>query len=151
MKRNGRKKAGLIYTYWHERNGGFSHPEIRVYKPYGYDTSLLGDELFDVRAQCDNERGFSIFKCYATKATLDVGRWSQTEEAIKLLAKVAKTADWHKGLIPIVRALRKMGAERYVSCDVGENGIRKLEFIPRKYKTKAKQYWKAVEAGLEVQ
>src|SRR5215467_7450849 len=120
------KYIELIYTYWHERDGynrNFSHPEIRVYKANYYRGQLstwLGDNLFDLRAQCDEERGHSLFKCYALKVEMSCDY--EITERIKLLAKVLDgTASYRNGLIPAIRNLRKLGAVRYSLADVGQS------------------------------
>jgi hypothetical protein len=149
--KNGRQ---LIFTYWNERPRGesFSHPELRVYlyQPK-YSCSRLGDELFSLRSQCDGEKGFHPSKAYSLRAEIKVDAY-HFQEALRILKIVTKDINgWgEKPLFKALRALRKLGAVRFIPADVGKGNGYAREWIPRKYKRKAKAYWDATAAGLEL-
>jgi hypothetical protein len=151
--KNGRQ---LIFTYWNEKVRGehFSHPELRVYLYEGKHISAtrLGDELFSLRSQCDEERGFHPAKAYALRAEIKVDGY-HFEQALKLLRIVTKDiSGWgEKPFLKALRNLRRLGAMRFIQADVGKgNDWIAREWIPRKFKRKAKAYYEATAAGLEV-
>jgi hypothetical protein len=148
------KTKQLIFTYWNERPRGenFSHPEVRVYLyQEKYSVSRLGDELFSLRSQCDHEKGFHPSKAYSLRAEIKVDTY-QFQEALRILKIVTKDINgWGgKPLFQALRALRKLGAVRFISADVGKGNGYAREWIPRKFKRKAKAYYEATAAGLEV-
>jgi len=79
----------IHYRYWHTKpRNGFSHHELEVRLRHDYDVKSWHDEsLFHLRAQCDDDKGHSMFRSYAMKAEIPLD--GEVDETLRLLTKLA--------------------------------------------------------------
>lgn len=138
-------KKYLAFSFWPNKpeqigSSRFSTPEIKVYLRDGYHVKhhMMGDNLFDLKSQCDDRRGFSIAQAYSLTAEIRLDQY-HSHYAKQLLNRLTKDISFitDAPLIEVLRRLRKMKAVRFVPVTIRGQ----IQMIPRKHVRNAQEWW----------
>jgi hypothetical protein len=147
------KKARYFFVYDHFKapNGSqYSHPTIRVFKiDSGCPTWVIG--LFSIQGQCHTPDRKTLKKCYSLTLDMNIDN-GYSDESFKVLKKLGiGTEDRPRNIIDVIKNLHKVKIPRYVQAitSTTEDGYSRTEFVPRKHKAHAAEYWQALKDSVK--
>ena len=143
------KKAKYFYVYDHftaPSGSKYSHPTIRVFRiDTQCPTWTVG--LFALQGQCHTPDHKTLKKCYSLSLDMNIDN-SYSESSFKFMKRLGiGTETCPHNMIDIIKALHKIKIPRYVQAvvSVSDSGWNRTEFVPRKYKAQAAEYWQALK------
>jgi len=147
------KKAKYFFVYDHftaPSGSKYSHPTIRVFRiDTQCPTWTVG--LFALQGQCHTPDRKTLRQSYALNLDMTIDS-HDSSEAFKVLKRLGiGTKDYPRNIVETLEALRKIKIPRYVQAVVStsEDGWNRTEFVPRKYKAQAAEYWQALKDSMK--
>ena len=146
------KKAKYFYVYDHIAGGNgskYSHPTIRVFKIDSQCPTWVIN-LFTLQGQCHTPERKTVRQSYALDLNMNVD--TSTNEAFKVMKTLGiGTEDHPRNIMEVIEKLHKRKIPRYVQAvvSVSDSGWNRTEFVPRKYKAQAAEYWQALKDSVK--